>query len=448
MSLRILPTWRPREGSPPEEKATGAEIRVVANNTGLTNFERNADGQIGSAPCLSAYPLASWLAWNWWRLHWESRYPRALKDPAWLNAHNMRRAGDGFVWPDITFASDGKTMLVMAKSTPEHTARPIRYITDFLGFVSVEDFASSADHFIRSTLSQLSSKNLRQTELEIFYNELIEERSDQDLARYRRLEAMLGHDPDDGDDAVISRLIDEMEEVSEDAIRELAALGASRAHVPSVQELREGSADRGFAGRTSDMVSPLDVNELPSYGDGPAWARGVEAARRLRDRERLNGAPIGDARLAEMAGLPERALHRGERSNDFTYAIAGNGEEQRVVQRSKWDTGRRFDVARLIGDCVAVQADARLRTATRMSTYRQQLQKAFAAEFLAPIEAVDEFLDYKYDEDGQEEAAQKFRVSPMMINSLLKNNNRIERSEYDVLDHLPSTVPGNVIAAA
>jgi hypothetical protein len=439
MTLRILLDWKPSDREPPEEAATGAYIHVLAHNAGLTHYARQNDDQVGAAPYLSAYPLASWLAWNWWRLRWEPRYSGALKNSGWLAAHNMRRAGGGYVWPDITFASDGQTMLVMAKSTPAHPARPIRYVTDFLGVVPVGEFETAADHFIQATLSQLSSKDLRRTDLQIFYDELRDERADQDLAKYRRFEAMLGHDPDEGDETKISELIVESEDFGEESIQELAAIGSCEGTVPSVTNLQEVARDQGFSSNVSASVAGLNENDLPSYGHGPAWERGVKAARALRQRERLGDGPLDDERLSDMAGLPSGAVKAGDRGYRFTYAIRANGADNRFVHRSRWATGRRFDVARLIGDRVAVQSNAGLRTATLVSTYRQQLQKAFAAEFLAPIDSVDTFLDGDYDEDRQQEAANQFGVSPMMINSLLKNNNRIERFDYEVLDHLATT---------
>ena len=442
MTLQFIPHWHSKPGYPREEKVTGAHIKVAVNGTGLTNFVRNQDSgsdEPGSAPYLSAYPLATWLAWNWWRLRWEPRYDGAFKNSKWLGAHNMQRAGAGFVWPDITFACDGWRMLVVAKSTPEHPGRPIRYVTDNISLITADSFENGVDEFFDATLSKLREYSIMDTELHECVEELRAERDDEELSKYRRLEAMLGHDPDDGDEQIVSRLIADIENMTESAIHELAALGASNKRIPSIDELRALAKKSGFSSNLADTVTPLGESELPQYGAGPAWERGVAAARALRERERLGSdEPLDDRRLAEMAGVSVQALQHLERASEFAYAIAMEGDERRIVQRSKWSTGRRFDIARLIGDRVAIQGELPLRTATWMSTYRQQLQKAFAAELLAPIEAVDAFLAGQYDEERQQEAADQFMVSPMLINSLLKNNNKIERSEYEALDFLPT----------
>jgi hypothetical protein len=247
---------------------------------------------------------------------------------------------------------------------------------------------------------------------------------------------MLGHGPDEADESVVSRLLDEIDDFGEDQISELAARGAAHQAIPSVQDLITVAREQGFDGRRDDAVAPLESSALPAYGEGPAWRRGVAAARELRSRERLGGGPIPSARLAEIAGVKNDALERGADTYPFSYEIERSRGVLGFVPRSKWDTGRRFDMARLVGDLVAVDPKAKLRSATDVSTYRQQLQKAFAAEFLAPIDAVDEFLAGDYGEDKQDEAAKEFTVSPMMINALLKNNNRIERADDELLDHV------------
>ena len=53
----------------------------------------------------------------------------------------------------------------------------------------------------------------------------------------------------------------------------------------------------------------------------------------------------------------------------------------------------------------------------------------FAAEFLAPIRAVEEFLNGDVSEETQNDAAEYFNVSPLAIHWQLVNNNRISRSD-------------------
>ena len=100
-----------------------------------------------------------------------------------------------------------------------------------------------------------------------------------------------------------------------------------------------------------------------------------------------------------------------------------------MVLRAKHSTGRRFELARLIGDRGAAPAGGALHPATRAYTYRQKMQRSFAAELLGPFAAVEEFLQGDLSPDAQDEAAAHFHVSPLAIRSQLVNHHRLERED-------------------
>ena len=441
MSLTFETNWKRFAQGPREERVTGCELKITAGQSVLTSHVDRETGGEGTAPLLSAYPLAEWFAWNWWRLRWEPRFKHSLQDPAWRAVHSTRAAGGGYAWPDISFASDGKQVLVYSKETPEIPAEPIRYNykSNFIGPLGANSFEEIIFDFIDDTIKKLKDDRIDHTDLHDIYADLCEELNDSNASQYRRFEAMLGYNPDDAPEALVSRLIAESHSFGEETIQELAALGAANQTVPDIDELKDIAKRKGFSGNADNVVRPLDTNDLPSFGTSPASARGVKAAQELRKREHLGDGPITDAKLAEMFGTQASALEPDSDRCDHRLAFALRGEtaETRIVQRSKGKEGRRFDVARMIGDRVAVESDAQLRTAIQdVSTYRQQLQKAFAAEFLAPIDAVTAFIrPNPEDEKKQKEAAQHFDVSPMAINSILKNNKKIPRSDEDALDY-------------
>ena len=113
-------------------------------------------------------------------------------------------------------------------------------------------------------------------------------------------------------------------------------------------------------------------------------------------------------------------------SDELSFIIAGDGNRSRLALRPKWETGRRFDLARLIGDRL-VDGVERLLPATRAHSYRQKAQRAFAAELLCPYDAVDDMLDIDISEERQTEVAEHFQVSPLAIRTLLVNKGRIAR---------------------
>jgi Zn-dependent peptidase ImmA (M78 family) len=105
--------------------------------------------------------------------------------------------------------------------------------------------------------------------------------------------------------------------------------------------------------------------------------------------------------------------------------------EAKVVLRSKWETGRRFDLARLLGDRIVGDKSQRLFPATPTTTYRQKFQRAFAAELLCPYEALEDQLADDYSDEKQEDAANQFRVSPLTIRTILVNRGKIARDDLE-----------------
>jgi hypothetical protein len=115
----------------------------------------------------------------------------------------------------------------------------------------------------------------------------------------------------------------------------------------------------------------------------------------------------------------------------MSFMLDESATKSKVILRSKWEAGRRFELARLLGDRVVRSWGGRLFPATRTYTYRQKMQRSFAAEFLSPFAAVEDFLARDYSIEAQQDCAEHFRVSELTIRTLLVNHGRVEREYLD-----------------
>ena len=269
------------------------------------------------------------------------------------------------------------------------------------------------------------------------WQDLKRAREDEQRSRFRRFEARLGHDPDEIDENEILTSLADAAHLGQDALEELAAHPWQGTGVPSAAEVVETSRLHGFDSQPQDAVRLHSRDGLPAWGSCAAWKVGVTAARALRHQESLNGEILENPRLADLAGTMESAIGdpRPTKSISFTFDDGNGGS--RLALRSKWETGRRFDLARLVGDRLCVDGKEPLLPATQSSTYRQKVQRAFAAELLCPFEAVDAFLGDDLTDEHCDDAATHFKVSPLTIRTLLVNNGRIERDTVtDALDRI------------
>ena len=265
------------------------------------------------------------------------------------------------------------------------------------------------------------------------------ERADPTVSCFRRLEALLGRDPDEADAKEIERHLADAADLGEDALEEVAAGTEPRAQGPidmlSADRIKEIAKQQGFDAKPADAVRLDSGTSLPVWKESEAWRVGEAAAGAVRRQEQLGMEPIDNARLVQIAGTTASAISKlTRRSDELAFALDNNGEGTRMAFRSKWVTGRRFELARLIGDRL-FSSSGPLFPVTQAYSYRQRAQRAFAAELLSPFEAVNEMLGNDDSDEKQTDIAQYYQVAPMMIQTLLVNKGRISLQDApDLLD--------------
>ncbi|MBF0529338.1 MAG: hypothetical protein HQK55_08725, partial [Deltaproteobacteria bacterium] len=379
---------------------------------------------------VSSYHLAEWFAWNWWRLRWEPRTSAG----DWLFAHSLTAIGNGYVWPHITIFSDGERIALVAKPTQEQSPTSFRYISNAAAIVPAQQFEASIDNFIDQIINRLREEHVGNTNLHNVWSDIRKERQDKAVALWRKFEALLGADPDEGDAGTVARLIKDAESLGEGAMGEIAAHHAQGEDILTATTLQEVANTVGFEGAPLGRAC-LREYALPKKTEVPAWRLGAEVAMALRAQEGLGKGLVTDKILAELAGVSESILSPDEKTHQsLAFVLDENGQKRRIVLRAKWSTGRRFELARLLGDQLVNAGETGLFPATRTHTFRQKVQRSFAAEFLAPFEEVKKQLNGDYSEENQHDIAGNFDVPPLMINTLLLNHQILERDDLVEFD--------------
>ena len=434
VAFRITTEWR-REvdddlaGMPGSavDEATLSQLSIEVAGDTLTWVQDRVTGDRRKGANLSAHGLAEWLVWNWWRLRWEPTDETSVRE-GWRDAHDLAGIGGGWLWPNITIHTDGMHVLLAAKSSQPTRTELLSYTTDLVWSIPAAVFEAGIDHFVRRVLERLDGCSLGDTDLHTTWRELSVERNDPDLSSYRKFEACLGFDPDEAEPETIERLLTDSESLGEAAMTEIAAHHPSTGPALSAQDLRREARSAGFDTNPRDGVQKLAEAPRGKRDRMPAWHVGVEAARCLRRQEDLGDGPVSDRRLAALYGIQEPILKGSSRKACIAFALGENGES-RTALRANRPTGRRFELARLLADRLLFDEDERLHPATRTYTYRQKMQRAFAGEFLCPIDSLIDYLDGDYSDDAKEDAADRFHVSPLAVTTLLVSNGLIDRRE-------------------
>ena len=428
--LHIEVFWSSVDDGPVLERTACGRLEVSAGNRLLSLFldrdEISPVSQLFTGPFVSGYHLAEWFAIHWWRLRWEpgGGY-RNSSTYAWDLSHSMSGIGGGYLWPNIMFNCDGHLFEVTSSKTVD-ASTPIEYLGSDTTHVPADVWEGAVDDFVTDVLSRLDEANLHDTELHAIWHELSEERSDAALTAFRRTEALLGFDVDEGDEAHIEAVLSDIDELGADAVNELAT-GAGRART-SASDVRSLSETSGFAAHLEDGVSfsPSDLPDVSQWGQVAAWRIGKQLARFIRDQAGLPDGPVNNQVLAGLAGTSPSALENRETSGPIAWGFAPAGTEGRIVLRSNWLANRRFDMARVVGDRVLSMADCvsaePLSPATASYSYRQKAQRSFAAELLCPWRAIEDDFAAGFNDTDIERVASQFQVSERVVENILDNN--------------------------
>jgi hypothetical protein len=423
--------WLRGAAGPEHERQTLAAVRIQVGDLCITRAEDLEAKTVRDSAHLSAYRLAYWLMEHWWRLRWE---PEAgTDDPDWQLSHRLAAVGAGYVWPPLTLSCDGESMRLTlhARHDPRGIS-PVRYLEHLDALVPAAAFERAIDAFVAVVLARLDTLGLADTDLAALWAEVARERQAPDLARTRRLEALLGIDPDESDDGLVDRATQYDQDLGPAAVDEVAAAAKGEA----AQALETA---RSLRGRGTIQVRLANREELARQfrrlhrQAQTAWQLGEALADHGRRIWGLGNEPIDNSRLAGIADAPASLLTE-DQSEDTGPALDGaglrdgqGGSAFRAMIRSSRPTNRRFQLARLLADDIIAADTDTLLPLTRAKTARQKLQRAFAAGLLCPYDALRDMLPARPDDEDMEAAARRFEVSPLLVRTMLVNKGVLSR---------------------
>lgn len=423
----------PGDGTPVEQ-ATNAEISISVREYCATQVEDLVSRTVRSTIRVSAEPIAKWLLANWWRLKFETEPIVPTPSHDWAMSHSMAAIGNGHIWPDLVFrGSDGSFISVECKRhhIAEHEKfSPVRFLNSFETTISVSDFEESSRSFIETVLARLAALGIRNSDLHDLWDDLSAEWANPRSRSHRRLEALLGLEPDQND-TLVSSLLKWGKQLGSNAIDEIAAESSSEEITEILNKAgRLASRTRTFA--DIDGARRLAAAEMLP---GVPWQRAQSLAYALREKWGFDRSPISDEDLADRLSLEVSKLKEVSPDAPFSFGVRGPaGRKVGFLLTRAYDHGRRFDTARLIGDYIAFDLDERIIPATNTMTKRQKFQRAFAAEFLCPSVMIKErYSAFDQRSIGKviDEISSEYNVSEQVVRHHMVNRKVLSQDLQD-----------------
>jgi hypothetical protein len=430
-TFELSVVW-PEGISPGEQDAAAISLQV--NQEILTRLADVHNEKTRTFLRGSAVSLGLWIAENWWRLRYEP-YPPTLVPPTdWRLRHELTSVSGGTTWPPIMIYGEGTRVIVAPRFGVTDVEGPVRYLNTPVVSVDGKAYERGIDTFLTEVL-QKCSQALDADTLHALVSELTEERADHAIACWRRLEAMLGYDADRAPEALITAMqkfenqigLQAVEECAVSAPGPEAALNIERA-VSAVLN-SEVIVDLGVARKLKSYQSRLSPRTEP-------WRLAESAAQEVRQKIGIPKGPILSSNLADVLQITkDRIKEAHSTAANLPYGAVGTAkqttEKSQIALQAKATSGRRFEIARALGDA-AWDSHAKFAPVSRAKSTRQKFQRTFAQSFLCPFPDLIEYMGTNNTTDQDViAAALHFHVSENVIRTLLVNKEIIPRERLE-----------------
>ena len=421
--------WVDAEGiNGPELSATWASLRIHAGDSIVTRVLDARAQTVRDFVYVPLYPLAEWLATNWWFLTHEYGNPAKEANPAFRRRHALRTGREGYAFPDLEVVSSGARTLLAWKRNLSTWTR-VEFLEEGQVWTDSNEFRESCADLVDRVIRRLASLGVEGTFLEEEWAAI--QTGDEDESEFCETAAGLGWDPYALDDEGRA-LVLWVAEVLNGAVLEEAVAALDPMTLTSSTPAIANAIDDAKSNRLSlDRFKCLRPQIFPEadYARLNPWAAGYDAARRLRRELDLDGNPLPtDADIAKAIGEDPESLERVRRPVVFSGAplidgviTGGEGDNPAFAFRRLHGYHWRFHFCRALAEVLTPPGTDRL--LTRAHSERQQRNRAFAAEFLAPSHALNKRVSLPVvDAEDIDELAVEFGVSSRVVEHQVVNH--------------------------
>lgn len=410
--------------STPELAATWARYELWCGSDCITQVE-TSDHTFRRGVYGALFPLAEWIVENWWLLATSVR-PSAISQTywtwpnvhlhAWLRHHNLRAAGNGMAWPNLTVVPEGGVTCLRWSADSGNSLGTLRFVSAGTTFVPSDELLGSLANIVEAVLDRLTDAGLPKTQLAEDWTALGQ--LDQEEKDFCAIAARLGLDPFSVPDELADGIVEAAEllpaSLADDFFDNADAGGLLQA---ARWTRRASGRAESTSRRARSALGPLwsalsSTAEMPlANTTGRPWEVGYALARRVRTV--MNVQPAQPVKIGIWVALGTTSGPSG----GIQGVAAVAAERCGLVLSESWSSpsSRAFAQARALGRTLAAPG----RTTFMLSaagSQDEQAARAFAAELLAPAVGIRELLGGDRPDDvAFESIARRFGVSPLVV---------------------------------
>lgn len=425
--------WLDAEGVQGAElAATWAALRIGAGDSVVTQVHDFRAQTVRDFVFVPVYPLAEWLATNWWFLAHEFENPVKAADPAFRCRHALGQNREGYAFPHLEAAPLG-ARVHLAWSRAQLSWSKVKFLNDGSVFLDAQEFQECCADLIDRAVRRLAALDVNGTLLQEEWSAI--QAADEEESQFCAAAAGLGLDPYSMDESrrrSLLRLADRFHApLLEEAVTVIdpQSIDAGGNNIAEAMQAAKSNGLR-FRNLESMRQSAKERETSPAHS---SWEAGYNLARQVRQHLDIGDEPLDTTEnLGNALGESSELIRRATRPVEFPAArlvdgvvTQDNNDAPAFALRSHWADNQRFHFCRALAETLASpNTDSLL---TRAHSDRQQRNRAFAAEFLAPSSALREQV-FQPVVDGEDiaELAAQFGVSTHVIEHQILNHHIAE----------------------
>ena len=428
LSVECDPVEQPAAADPIERR-TWCRLGIrVAGRTVTRVWDRSLQ-QERSFLYVPAFPIAEWIVGNWWVLLNEPCPTPEVPQPSghhlpWIKRHCLRCADSALLLPSLYFFNDGRGIGVEWQADPRDTLphMPGEFVDgnrDHLDSIVTENALSE---FVNAVLARVKDLTEERVHATLATWQVIRT-ADADEAKFCIAAGRLGIDPYDP-----AQMPDDLASFLE--------TGLGDPELPLARDLTEAAEPMLIADQWSWVQKASNAFQLgpipasrkiapPAVTSSP-FRYGYQLAAQLRKASGLapvqpvpSVVDVAQCNAGAVLETPDQPHLPGRN----LCAVVGWTNKCGIVlagpRPSRPETQRFLDARGLYHGLFTCDSSQRL--VTRAYTWDQQASRAFAAELLAPRDALAARTPVRANHEAVEQLAQEFVVSTKVIENQLEN---------------------------
>ena len=422
LSLEYEPIDQPA-AKDPVERITWCALKIRIGDRFVTQVFDKTTRLPRTALYVPAFPIAEWIATNWWFLWSEGQ---RTSDPwEWRRRHCLRAADSALLIPSLTLFNDGKSQRAKWDSDPDGSLphMPAEFVSSGDEVLDIAQSRRALIEFVDDTLGRV--RNLddpRVSDLRSLWKAI--RSADKEEEDFCTLSGRLGVDPYDRDemtDDLASFLETEFKDFDSPLVTDLVDVAQPDTLRDQWQWILRTNKELSIGPYRSDPSFSFPSRSVSPPQFGYELAR---QSRSIADRS-------DEQKIDTVEKLADPILKKTFRVEDRNH-LPGNGIQSLIGQtapselisvgpRANHEHSRRFLTSRSLYHAITNTRSSQ-RLVTEANSWDQQASRAFAAELLIPQQAIrNRIYRSVADQPIIDELSNDYCVSTHVIELQLKN---------------------------